>query len=271
IRLVSEILESNGSSSMATVCASSLSLMDAGVPIKNPVAGIAMGLVSSGSRFKILTDIAGIEDHYGEMDFKVAGTNNGINAIQLDVKTNGLTYEIIEATLARAREARLVILEKMNAALASPRKDVSQYAPKIKTFKIDPDKIGAVIGPGGKIIRRLTRENNATIDIDDETDTVSVCAYKTEDLERVIKIIVNLTKEIDVGEVFEGKITRLANFGAFCEIVPGKQGLIHVSEISDTFVKDVRDVLKEGDMVKVKVVGIDNQGRINLSIKQVDS
>ncbi|MDD5194114.1 MAG: polyribonucleotide nucleotidyltransferase [Candidatus Omnitrophica bacterium] len=270
IRLVSEILESNGSSSMATVCASSLSLMDAGVPIKNPVAGIAMGLVSQGSNFKILTDIAGLEDHYGEMDFKIAGTENGINAIQLDIKSEGLTYEIIEAALAAAKEARLIILKKMNAAISTPREAVAQYAPKIKTFKIDSEKIGAVIGPGGKIIRRISRENNATIDIDDEAGTVSVMAYTQEELERVVKIVINLTKEIEPGEVFEGKITRIANFGAFCEILPGKQGLIHVSEIANTYVKDVRDFLKEGDIVKVKVIGIDNQGKINLSMKQIE-
>jgi polyribonucleotide nucleotidyltransferase len=271
IRLVSEILESNGSSSMATVCASSLSLMDAGVPIKSPVAGIAMGLVCEGERFKILTDIAGIEDHHGEMDFKIAGTEKGINAIQLDIKSQGITYEIIEAALQRAKEARLTILGKMNAALSAPRGSVSQYAPKIKTFKIDSEKIGAVIGPGGKIIRRISRENNATIDIDDEAGTVSVTAYTQEELERAVKIVINLTKDIEPGETFEGKITRIANFGAFCEILPGKQGLIHVSEIADTYVKDVRDFLKEGDIVKVKVIGIDNQGKINLSMKQVES
>ncbi|MDD5584073.1 MAG: polyribonucleotide nucleotidyltransferase [Candidatus Omnitrophica bacterium] len=270
IRLVSEILESNGSSSMATVCASSLSLMDAGVPVKSPVAGIAMGLVSEGERFKILTDIAGIEDHHGEMDFKIAGTEKGINAIQLDIKSEGLSYEVIEAALSRAKEARLTILGKMNAALSTSRSSVSQYAPRIKTFKIDSEKIGAVIGPGGKIIRRISRENNATIDIDDEAGTVSVTAYTQEELERVVKIVVNLTKDIEPGEVFEGKITRIANFGAFCEILPGKQGLIHVSEIADTYVKDVRDFLKEGDIVKVKVIGIDNQGKINLSMKQVE-
>jgi polyribonucleotide nucleotidyltransferase len=268
IRVVSEILESNGSSSMATVCASSLSLMDAGVPIKGPVAGIALGLVSEEANYKILTDIAGVEDYYGDMDFKIAGTYEGITAIQLDIKIGGLEYNIIEDALAQGKEARRIILEKMKQALAQPREGVSKYAPKIKSFKIDPDRIGDVIGPGGKLIRRLTRENNVTIDIDDETSTVSVVAETQEDLDRTVNIINTLTKDIEVGNVYEAKVTRIVNFGAFCEIVPGKQGLVHVSELSENFVKDVRDFLQEGDIVKVKVVGIDNQGRINLSIKQ---
>jgi polyribonucleotide nucleotidyltransferase len=268
IRVVSEILESNGSSSMATVCASSLSLMDAGVPIKGPVAGIALGLISEEENYKILTDIAGVEDYYGDMDFKIAGTKDGITAIQLDIKIGGLEYNIIEDALAQGKAAKEIILEKMKEALAQPREGVSKYAPKIKSFRIDPDRIGDVIGPGGKLIRRLTRENNVTIDIDDETSTVSVVAETQEDLDRTVNIINTLTKDIEVGNVYEAKVTRIVNFGAFCEIVPGKQGLVHVSELSENFVKDVRDFLKEGDVVKVKVVGIDNQGRINLSIKQ---
>ena len=268
IRVVSEILESNGSSSMATVCASSLSLMDAGVPVASPVAGIALGLITEGEEYKILTDIAGVEDHYGDMDFKVAGTKNGITAIQLDIKIGGLTYKMIEEALAQSKEARLFILEKMSTALSLPREIVSKYAPKIKSFKIDPDRIGSVIGPGGKFIRRLTSEYNVTIDIDDETATVSVVAMDLDNLERAAKQIMNMVKDIEVGEIFEGKVTRIANFGAFCEIVPGKQGLVHVSEISDSYVKNVSEVLKEGDIVKVKIIGIDSQGRINLSIKQ---
>jgi len=268
IRVVSEILESNGSSSMATVCASSLSLMDAGVPVKSPVAGIALGLITEGEEYKILTDIAGVEDHYGDMDFKVAGTREGITAIQLDIKIGGLTYKMIEEALAQSKEARLFILGKMNAALSLPREIVSKYAPKIKSFKIDPDRIGSVIGPGGKFIRRLTSEYNVTIDIDDETATVSVVAMDLDNLERAAKQIMNMVKDIEPGEIFEGKVTRIANFGAFVEIVPGKQGLVHVSEISDSYVKDVSEVLKEGDVVKVKIIGIDSQGRINLSIKQ---
>jgi len=268
IRVVSEILESNGSSSMASVCAASLSLMDAGVPVKGPVAGIAIGLVMGEKKHKILTDIAGVEDHYGDMDFKVAGTSKGITAIQLDVKVEGIDYQIIDEALGRAKEVRLSILDTMNKALSLPREAVSEYAPKIRSIKIDPDKIGNVIGPGGKIIRRLSREYNVTIDIDDDMGVVSVVAETAEDLERASKQVINLTKDIEVGEIFEGKITRLANFGAFAEIVPGKNGLIHVSEISDEYVKDVSEHLKEGDVVTVKVIGIDSQGRINLSIKQ---
>jgi polyribonucleotide nucleotidyltransferase len=268
IRIVSEILESNGSSSMASVCASSLSLMDAGVPVKDPVAGIAMGLVKEEESYKILTDIAGVEDYYGDMDFKIAGTRNGITAIQLDIKIDGLSYEIVEKALRQAKEARGIILEKMNQAISLPREVVSPYAPKIKTFRIDPDKIGSVIGPGGKIIRRITRDYNVTIDIDDELGNVSVVAESEEILEKVVGLIINLTKDIEVGEIYEAKVTRLANFGAFCEILPGKNGLVHVSEISSQFVKDVNDFLKEGDIVKVKIIGIDQQGRINLSIKQ---
>jgi polyribonucleotide nucleotidyltransferase len=225
--------------------------------------------VSEEENYRILTDIAGVEDHYGDMDFKIAGTKDGITAIQLDIKIGGLEYKVIEEALIQAKEARLLILEKMDKALSQPREVVSKYAPKIKSFKIDPDRIGDVIGPGGKLIRRLTRENNVTIDIDDETNMVSVVAEAQDDLDRTVKIIINLTKDIEVGEVYEeAKVTRIVNFGAFCEIVPGKQGLVHVSELSDEFVKDVRDFLKEGDKVKVKVISIDNQGRINLSIKQ---
>ncbi len=268
IRVVSEILESNGSSSMATVCASTLSLMDAGVPIKAPVAGIALGLITEGEQYKVLTDIAGVEDHYGDMDFKVAGTKKGITAIQLDIKITGLTYKMLEEALVQAKEARLIILDKMNVALSLPRESVSRYAPKIQSVKVDPDKIGSIIGPGGKYIRRLSTEYNVTIDIDDETATVSVVAEDAENLKRAVKQIVNMTKEIEPGEIYEAKVVRITNFGAFCEIIPGKQGLVHVSEISENYVKDVSEVLKEGDIVTVKIIGIDNQGRINLSIKQ---
>ncbi|MCP4653005.1 MAG: polyribonucleotide nucleotidyltransferase [Candidatus Omnitrophica bacterium] len=268
IRVCSEILESNGSSSMATVCAATLSLMDAGVPIKEPVAGIAMGLFCQKDEFKVLTDIAGVEDHCGDMDFKVAGTKQGIVAVQLDIKIDGITYEMIEETLACAKKARLSILDKMTEAISKPNEKLSLYAPKIKSFKIDPDKIGAVIGPGGKNIRRLSSENNVNIDIDDEAEKVFVVAQTDEDLERATKQILTLIRDIEVGDVYEAKVARIANFGAFCEIAPGKSGLVHVSEISDEYVKDVTSVLKEGDDVTVKVIGIDNQGRINLSIKQ---
>ncbi|MBU0693090.1 MAG: polyribonucleotide nucleotidyltransferase [Candidatus Omnitrophica bacterium] len=271
IRVVSEILESNGSSSMATICATSLSLMDAGVPIRESVAGIAMGLVKEGQNYKILTDIAGVEDHYGDMDFKIAGTKKGITAIQLDIKIESLNYEIIEEAFERGRQARMIILEKMDEVLSLPREIISQYAPKIKSFKIDPEKIGSVIGPGGKIIRRLSRENNVTIDIEDDGGVVSVGARTQADLDKVVNQIINLTKDIEVGEIYEVKVVRLANFGAFCEILPGKQGLIHVSEVSDTFIKDVGEFLKEGDLVRAKVVNIDNQGKIALSIKRAQN
>jgi len=269
IRVVSEILESNGSSSMATVCAASMALMDAGVPTQEPVAGIAMGLVQEGKNHKILTDIAGIEDHSGDMDFKVAGTRNGIVAIQLDIKIEGITFEIIKETLERAKAGRLHILGKMEMALKEPRKHLSKYAPKIKSFKIDPDKIGALIGPGGKNIRKLSKNNNVTIDINDETETVFVVAQSEEDLERATRQIMGLIRETEVGDVYEDALVeRIVNFGAFCEFAPGKSGLVHVSEISNDYVKDVTSVLKEGDKVKVKVISIDNMGRVNLSIKQ---
>ena len=268
IRVVSDILESNGSSSMATTCASSLSLMDAGVPIKGAVAGIAIGLVTDKDKYKILTDIAGAEDHYGDMDFKVAGTTKGITAIQLDTKIDGLTFAMIEDTLVRAKTARLFILEKMTAAISSPREELSKYAPKIKTFSVNPEKIGAIIGPGGKTIKRLQRENNSNIEIDDETNMVSVSADTDENLQRTVNQVMNLIRDIEIGEIFEAKVEKIVNFGAFCEIAPGKSGLVHVSELADGFVKDVTEYLKEGDIVRVKVIGIDPQGKIKLSIKQ---
>lgn len=268
IRVVSEILESNGSSSMASACAASLSLMDAGVPIKEPVAGIAIGLITKGEKFKILTDIAGAEDHYGDMDFKIAGTRNGITAIQLDTKIDGLNYLQIEKTLERAKTAREVILEQMKKAISSPRQALSAFAPKISSFEVNPDKIGAIIGPGGKIIKRIQRENNVTIDIDDERGVVSVAADTMENLERAVQQIKNLVKEVEVGDIYEVKVERIVNFGAFCEIAPGKSGLLHVSELSDNFVKDIGEFLKEGDIIKVKVIGIDPQGKIRLSLKQ---
>lgn len=268
IRVVSDILESNGSSSMATTCASSLSLMDAGVPIKGAVAGIAIGLVTDKDKYKILTDIAGAEDHYGDMDFKVAGTTKGITAIQLDTKIDGLTFPMIEDTLVRAKTARFSILEKMTAAISSPREELSKYAPKIKTFSVNPEKIGAIIGPGGKTIKRLQRENNSNIEIDDETNMVSVSADTDENLQRTVNQVMNLIRDIEIGEIFEAKVEKIVNFGAFCEIAPGKSGLVHVSELADGFVKDVTEYLKEGDIVRVKVIGIDPQGKIKLSIKQ---
>ncbi len=271
IRIVSEILESNGSSSMASACAASLSLMDAGVPVEELVSGIAIGLVTKGEDYKILTDIAGAEDHYGDMDFKVAGTKKGVTAIQLDTKIDGLNFKMIEESLARAKEARAAILDEMKKAISAPRGSLSEYAPKIKSFDVNPDKIGAIIGPGGKIIKRIQRENNVTVDIADETGTVSVAAQTVEDLERAVKQITNLVKDVEVGEIYEVKVERIVNFGAFCEIAPGKSGLVHVSELSDGFVKDVGEFLKLDDVVKAKVIGIDPQGKIRLSIKQAKS
>jgi polyribonucleotide nucleotidyltransferase len=268
LRVVSEILESNGSSSMATVCATSMALMDSGVPLQEAVAGIAMGLVKEGDKHKILTDIAGIEDHSGDMDFKVAGTKNGIVAVQLDIKIDGLDFALIKETLQRAKEGRLFILDKMNAAMPQARTHLSKYAPKMKTFKIDPDKIGMLIGPGGKNIRRLSSDNNVTIDISDETETVFIVAQNDEDLERATSQVMGIIRDTEVGDIYDAVVARIVNFGAFCEFAPGKSGLVHVSEIADGYVKDVTSVLKEGDRVKVKVIGIDNQGRINLSIKQ---
>ncbi|MBN2483123.1 MAG: polyribonucleotide nucleotidyltransferase [Candidatus Omnitrophica bacterium] len=268
IRIVSEILESNGSSSMATVCASSLSLMDAGIPVRKPVAGIAMGLVSGKKGFRVLTDIAGAEDHHGDMDFKVAGTDKGVTAVQVDIKITGLSYDIIKEAFSRAKEARLSILEKMNAALSAPRTEMSRYAPKIRSIEIPIDKIGVVIGPGGKMIRQLTRDYNVNIDIDD-AGIVSIVAESAEDLERAAKHIIGLTREVEIGEVFDAKVVKIVPFGAFCDILPGKSGLIHVSEITDEYVKDVNDFLKLGDVVKAKVIKIDPQGKITLSMKQV--
>ncbi|MCF7877079.1 MAG: polyribonucleotide nucleotidyltransferase [Candidatus Omnitrophica bacterium] len=268
IRIVSEILESNGSSSMATVCASSLSMMDAGVPLKDSVAGIAIGMVTDGDNYKILTDIAGIEDHCGDLDFKVAGTSKGITAMQVDTKTDGITLAMIKDALDKAKEARLFILENMTKSLAEPREDLSKYAPKIKSIEVDPDKVGMVIGPGGKNIRKMSRDYNVTVDIDDDRNMVSVVAETNEDLKKAITAIENIVREFEVGDIVEGKVDKIVDYGAFCELSPSKSGLLHVSEIAEGFVKDVRKHLKEGDIVKVKVIGKDNFGKLKLSLKQ---
>ena len=202
------------------------------------------------------------------MDFKVAGTINGVTAIQLDTKIDGLSYEIIEKTLGRAKEARMIILDKMKEAISAPREALSKYAPKIKSFEIDPDKIGAIIGPGGKIIKKIQRDNNVTVDIEDGTGMVTVAAQTVEGLDKAVSQINCLVKDIEIGEIYEVKVERIVNFGAFCEIVPGKSGLVHVSELSDGFIKDVGEVLKEGDIVTAKVIGVDPQGKIRLSLKQ---
>jgi len=269
IRVVSEILESNGSSSMATVCAAALSLMDAGVPIKEPVSGIALGLIKEGSKEIILTDIAGVEDHFGDMDFKVAGTKAGMTAVQLDLKIDGISLELIKRALEQAKEGRLFILGKMGEALTAPRQELSSYAPRIDVLKINTEKIGEVIGPGGKTIKAIIAATGASIDIEDDGTVLvgSNDAAKSADAIRMIKAI---TDDVEVGRIYIGKVKRIMPFGAFCEIAPRKEGLVHVSELADKFVKNVEEVVKIGDEIKVKVIGIDEMGRINLSKKQAD-
>lgn len=266
MRLVSEVLESNGSSSMASVCGSTLSLMDAGVPIKAPVAGIAMGLVTQGEHYTILTDIQGMEDALGDMDFKVAGTAKGVTAIQMDIKISGLSRAILEEALAQAHKGRMHIMSKMLEVIDAPRGNMSPWAPRIITMKIDPDKIRDVIGTGGKVIRGIIEETGAKIDIEDD-GTVSIAAVEESAANRAIEIITNLTKEVEVGEVYMGRVTRLMNFGAFVEVLPGKEGLVHISKLAKERVENVEDVVNVGDEIMVKVIEIDKQGRINLSRK----
>ena len=268
VRVVSDILESNGSSSMATVCASTLSLMDAGVPIKRPVSGIAMGLVKEGKSVSILTDIAGVEDHFGDMDFKVTGTDNGITALQMDLKIDGINMDLIKKIMKQALPAMDFILKKIQTVIDTPREKLSEYAPKIVAITIPKDKIRAVIGPGGKIIKRIIQDTGTSIDVDDTEGKVSVASDSEEAIQKAIEIIKGITGDLEVGTVFDGTITKLMNFGAFCEILPGKEGLIHVSELSGKFIKNAEDAVKVGDKVKVKLIKIDNMGRLNLSIKQ---
>jgi len=269
VRVVSEILESNGSSSMATVCASSLSLMDAGVPIKEPVSGIAMGLIKGKDKSVILTDIAGVEDHFGDMDFKVAGTKNGVTAVQLDLKIDGISLDLLKDCLAQAKKARFFILDKMALAISHPRENLSSYAPRIDKIMINTDKIGTVIGPGGKMIKQIIATTGATIDISDD-GTVLVASNDPVKSQAAISMIKALTEDVEVGRIYNGKVKKVTNFGAFCEIAPGKEGLVHVSELSDTFVKDVASVVKVGDEFKVKVVSVDELGRVNLSKKRAE-
>ena len=270
VRVVSEILESNGSSSMASVCAATLSLMDAGVPIKEAVGGVALGLVKEGEKTAILTDIAGLEDHFGDMDFKVAGTLNGITAVQLDLKNAGISLELLRECLAQSREGRMFILDKMRQALASPRQELSSFAPRIDVLKINTEKIGELIGPGGKTIKAIIAATGASIDIKDD-GTVLVGSIDSAKSDAAIKMIKAITDEVEVGRVYFGKVKRIMQFGVFVEIAPRKEGLVHVSELSNTFVKKVEDVVKVGDEFKVKVIGIDELGRINLSKKQAES
>ncbi|HSR62068.1 MAG TPA: polyribonucleotide nucleotidyltransferase [Gammaproteobacteria bacterium] len=269
IRVVSEITESNGSSSMASVCGTSLALMDAGVGISSPVAGIAMGLIKEGEKYVVLSDIMGDEDHLGDMDFKVAGTGKGINALQMDIKIDGITKEIMDVALAQAREGRLYILEKMNAVLSAPRGEMSEFAPRITTMKINPDKIRDVIGKGGATIRAITEETGATVDIDDD-GTVRIAAVDKSAGDAARERIEQLTADIEVGRVYEGRVAKLMDFGAFVNILPGKDGLVHISQISDERVENVSDKLSEGEFVKVKVLEIDRQGRVRLSMKAVN-
>jgi len=264
IRVVSDILESNGSSSMASVCGGSLALMDAGVPVKGPVAGIAMGLVSDGSRAVVLSDILGIEDHLGDMDFKVTGTADGITAIQMDNKVGGLTLAVLEQALEQARKGRLHILEIMNQTLPKSREEISQYAPRILVIQIDPDKIRDVIGPGGKMIKKITEDTGATIDIED-TGQIKIACIDAAEAQRAVDIIRSLTEDPEIGRIYRGKVKRIVNFGAFVEILPGRDGLIHISELENHRVARVEDVVKEGDLVLVKVIGVDEEGKIRLS------
>lgn len=266
MRLVSEVLESNGSSSMASVCGSTLSLMDAGVPIKAPVAGIAMGLVTQGEHYTILTDIQGMEDALGDMDFKVAGTAKGVTAIQMDIKISGLSREILKEALEQAHKGRMHIMGKMLAVIDAPRDNMSPWAPRIITMNIDPDKIRDVIGQGGKVIRGIIEETGAKIDIEDD-GTIFIAAVEEAAANKAIEIITNLTKEVEVGEVYLGRVTRLMNFGAFVEVLPGKEGLVHISKLAKERVENVEDVVNVGDEIMVKVIEIDKQGRINLSRK----
>ena len=269
LRVVSEITESNGSSSMASVCGTSLALMDAGVPIKAPVAGIAMGLVLDGERFAVLSDILGDEDHLGDMDFKVAGTANGVTALQMDIKIQGITREIMQKALSQASEGRATILAKMNEVLPKHREQMSDWAPRIITMKIDPEKIRDVIGKGGSVIRSITEETGATIDINDD-GTVTIGAVERAAGEAAKARIELITADVEVGRIYEGKVAKLMDFGAFVTILPGKDGLVHISQISDERVEKVSDKLSEGDQVRVKVLEVDRQGRIRLSIKAVN-
>lgn len=269
IRVVSEVTESNGSSSMASVCGSSLALMDAGVPIKSPVAGIAMGLIKEGDSFAVLSDIMGDEDHLGDMDFKVAGSVDGITALQMDIKIDGITAEIMKSALDQAKHGRLHILGEMNKALSTTREEMSDFAPRIITFKIDPSKIREVIGKGGATIRSITEQTGASVDLTDD-GVVKVASVDKAAGEEARRMIEEITAEVEVGKVYEGKVVRLMDFGAFVTILPGKDGLVHISQISDERVDKVSDRLNEGDVVKVKVLEIDRQGRVRLSMKEVE-
>jgi polyribonucleotide nucleotidyltransferase len=266
VRIVSEILESNGSSSMASVCSGTLALMDAGVPITAPVAGIAMGLVTKGDKWEVLTDIAGIEDHLGDMDFKVAGTKDGITALQLDIKIAGLTEEILKSALEKARVARLKVLDVITKTMPTCRGNVSEFAPQITTIMINPAKIGALIGPGGKMIRSIIEATGAEINVEDSGE-VQIAAVDRSSSEAALRMIKELTEDVEIGKIYDVEVEKIMNFGAFCEINSNTSGLVHVSEIAPGFVKRVEDHLKVGDRVKAKVLSVDQNGKISLSIK----
>lgn len=270
VRLVSEITESNGSSSQASICGGSLALMAAGVPIKSTVAGIAMGLVKEGDTFTVLTDIQGLEDHLGDMDFKVAGTKDGITAIQMDIKIEGINREIMEIALKQAFEGRMFIMEKMEAVISEPRKEVSENAPKIELMKIDPSKIAGLIGPGGKTIKAIIEETGVSIDIEDDGN-VSIFGKDSEGMKKALELVKAQTQSVELNVVYDGKVTKITKFGAFVEVLPGKEGLLHISEISDKRVAKVEDVLKEGQIVKVKVITLEDENKFNLSMKALIS
>ena len=267
LRVVSEILESNGSTSMASVCGGSLSLMDAGVPTRAPVAGIAMGLIKDGDEVRVLTDILGDEDHLGDMDFKVAGTREGITALQMDIKISGVNREIMQEALYQAREGRLHILDVMDRTLAETRKEVSRHAPRITTLKVRPDKIRDIIGPGGKVIRGIVDATGTKIDVQDD-GTVTVASTDEAGGRKAIDMIQGIVAEVEVGRIYKGTVRRVMDFGAFVEILPGTDGLVHISQIADDHVRQVRDVLNEGDELMVKVLDVDRQGKIRLSRKE---
>jgi len=268
LRVVSEILESNGSSSMATVCGSTLCMMDAGVPIRDPVAGIAMGLLKEGDRFIVLTDILGDEDHHGDMDFKVAGTQHGITALQMDIKIGGIGVSVLRAALEQAREARIHILREMLRTLDRPRPEISKLAPRLIRIHIDPSKIGTVIGPGGKMIRSIEEKTTAKVEIEDD-GTVTISSPNMEATEHAREMIQGLVAEAEVGQLYNGRVVSIKNFGAFIEILPGQEGLCHISELADHYVEKVEDIIKVGDRLRVKVISIDEQGRVKLSRKVV--
>jgi len=271
VRLVSDILESNGSSSMASVCGGSLSLMDAGVPISETVAGVGIGLIIDQDKFVILTDIEGLEDYLGDMDFKVAGTWDKITALQLDIKISGVSLEIIEEALAKARKARQFIIGEMNRVIEKPREFLSPHAPHIVTTAVPQDKIGVIIGPGGRVIKKIIQDTGADIDIDDVEELVTISSMDEESTNRALEIVKSIIQEPKVGDIYSGTVKKVTDFGAFVEIAPGREGLVHVSELSEHFVKNVSDVIKVGDKIRVKLINVDDLGRLSLSKRKAES